>query len=247
MIRSFVQRRAEVYNVRVMRKISIVGIDNCGKTAITRSFEGGDDIATIHLTSVQGESTRIRTLRRLVAALATFGERHRFKTLTGFAYLLHLIPYAYAERALRQTEKRLLLSDRDPILDTLCYADVYIPKWIQTILFPHLRSLLTHFFPFPDAYLYVDITPSISATRMSASPQLHESTTHLSRLKFLFERHLGSVERNGVRVFRIVAEGKPLDAVAREVRDVVMQYCGTPSSCPQISKANSHNLVFHSQ
>lgn len=93
----------------------------------------------------------------------------------------------------------------------------------------------------------VDITPAVSAVRMSASPQLHENAAHLSRLKSLFERHLDSVERNGVQVFRIVAEGKPFDAVAREVREVVVQYCGTSSSCPQVSKATSQNLVFHSQ
>lgn len=230
-----------------MRKISIVGIDNSGKTTITRSFEGSDAIATIHLTSVLGGSTWISAVRRLVTGLAALGERHHLKTLTGFAYLLHLIPYAHAERVLRQAEKRLLLSDRDPILDTLCYANVYLPKWIQPALFPHLRALLMRFFSFPDAYLYVDIAPSISITRMSASPQIHESTAHLSLLKTLFEYHLKAIERAGVRIFRIGADGKSFDAVAREAREVVMHYCGTPSSLSQISRATSRNPVFHSQ
>jgi thymidylate kinase len=199
-----------------MYKVSIVGIDNTGKTSIVSSLAGMDGIDTIHLTAYQNHGSRIaRVSGRAANGLAVFGERNQLKHLTGFAYLLHLFPYYFEER---NKTSSILVSDRDPIIDTLCYSDFYLPDVFSGIARSPLKLVLEHVFNYPSSFLYLEASPEVSARRNTKPGQLHDEITSLNRLKQLFDEEIFRVEREGTPVFRIDTDIKPLEEIAGKVR-----------------------------
>ena len=200
-----------------MYKVSIVGIDISGKTSVVRSLDQVEGVSTIHVTTYQNNGSRIaRVSGRFVSQFAQFGESHNLKPVTGLAYFLHLFPYYFEERA--KSSQQVLVSDRDPIVDTLCYSDFYLPDGFSRIVRPPLKFLLEHSFSYPDSFCYLDVSPEVSAQRNNKPLQLHDKIKHLSRLKELFEAELLLAERRGIPIVRIETDTKPLEEVANEVK-----------------------------
>jgi len=156
---------------RFVYKVSVVGIDNTGKTSVVRSLDQVEGVGTIHLTNYQNTASRIaRFSGRVVNQFAQFGESHNLKPVTGLAYLLYLFPYYFEERA--KSSPQVLVSDRDPIVDTLCYSDVYLSDGFSRIVKPSLKFLLEHSFTYPNSFCYLDVSPEVSAQRNNKPLQL---------------------------------------------------------------------------
>jgi len=69
-----------------MYKLSIVGMDNTGKTSAVKSLDKMSGVATIHLTTCIRHSSKFaRKAGPLVNRLAEYGEDHHSKFITGFA------------------------------------------------------------------------------------------------------------------------------------------------------------------
>ena len=200
-----------------MHKVSIVGIDNTGKTSIVKSLEDVDGIATINVTTFQNNASKIAGISgKLVNGLAQFGEQHDSKFLTGAAYFMHLFPYFFEQRAKKYSP--LLVSDRDPIVDTLCYSDFYLPDGYSRIIRLPLQFLLEHSFDYPNSFIYLLASPEVSASRYKERNQLHETIKALSRLRELFDGEMLRLEKNGIKIIRIDTDTKPLEEVANEVK-----------------------------
>jgi len=194
-----------------MHKVSIVGIDNAGKSSMVLSLGEVDCVNTIRLTG--GLSERSRTAR-VINRLAEIGESHSFKFVTGFAYLLHLFPY-YLEQ--RKNTAPVLISDRDPIVDTVCYADFYLPKGLSRLFRPSLKFVLERWFGYPDSFCYLDVNPEIAAQRTSSRQQLHERLQSLRRLKELFEEEMALAENRNIPVIRVDANTDSLEEATKEL------------------------------
>lgn len=200
-----------------MYKISIVGIDNSGKTSVVRSLDEVEGADTIHVTSYQNNGSRIaRVSGRVVNRFAQFGETHDLKVLTGFAYLLHLFPYYFEEKA--KNSSQVLVSDRDPIVDTLCYSDFYLPDGFSSVVRPPLKFFLEHSFSYPSSFCYLEVSPEVSTQRNNKPIQLHDKVESLSLLRDLFEKEMFNVERRGISVVRIDTDAKSLEEVTDEVK-----------------------------
>ncbi len=196
--------------------MSVVGIDNSGKTSVVRSLGNVDGISTINVTAHQNNHSPIaRVSGRVVNEFAQFGETHNLKSITGFAYLLHLLPYYFEEYS--RNSSQVLVSDRDPIVDTLCYSDFYLPKSISGIVRPSLKFMLEQSFSYPSSFCYLDVSPEASAQRNNKPTQLHDNIQDLKRLKELFEEEMFLAERRGIKIVRIKTDIKPLEEVAAEV------------------------------
>jgi thymidylate kinase len=194
-----------------MHKVSIVGIDNAGKSSMVQSLGKIDNVSTIRLTG--GMSNRSRTAR-VVHRLAEIGESRNLKFVTGFAYFLHLFPYFLEQRA---NKEPVLISDRDPIVDTVCYADFYLPKGLSKVFRPPLKFVLERWFGYPDSFCYLDVSPEIAAQRTSSRQQLHERLQSLRRLKELFEEEMLLAENRNVRVIRVDANTESLEDAINEI------------------------------
>ncbi len=161
-----------------MYKVSVVGIDNSGKTSVVRSLDQVEGISTIHVTAYQNNGSRFaRVSGRIVNELAQFGETHNLKSVTGLAYFLHLVPYYFEERA--KSSLQVLVSDRDPIVDTLCYSAFYLPDGFSKIVRHPLKFLLEHSFSYPDSFCYLEVSPEVSAKRNNKPLQLHDKAFEL--------------------------------------------------------------------
>ncbi len=81
-----------------MHKVSIVGIDNTGKSSVVNSLKRIEGAETIHLTTFQDNDSYIaKYTGNIVCYLVKFGERNKLRMLTGLSYLLHLVPYAFEQ------------------------------------------------------------------------------------------------------------------------------------------------------
>jgi len=201
-----------------MYKASVVGIDNSGKSSAVSALEGIDGIGTIHTFSDYngGKSRLARISGRLANRLAHFGEGHEYKKLTGFAYLLHLAPYLMEQRA--KGSYSILVSDRDPIFDTLYNSEFYLPKGFTDKINPALRLTLRLFFSNPNLFIYLETSPEVSMKRSNEQKQLHEDLDTLTKIRELFDREVFALERNGTSVVRIDTDAKTLEEVTEEVK-----------------------------
>lgn len=200
-----------------MHKLSVVGIDNSGKTSVVKSLNGITGISTIYLTNYQNNSSRIaRISGGVVNKFAQFSSSHNLKSAAGLAYFLHLFPYYIEERT--KSSSKVLVSDRDPIIDTLCYSEVYTPNGFSRTMKSSLRFMLEHSFNYPNSFCYLEALPETSARRNNKPSQLHDEIEHLSRLKELFEEEMFLAEKKGKKVFRINTEVKTIREVIDEVR-----------------------------
>ncbi|MFH0808185.1 MAG: hypothetical protein V1888_01045 [archaeon] len=200
-----------------MRKVSIVGIDCTGKTSVVESLGDIYGASTIHLTKYKNNVSDIaRISGGMVDKLARFGERRNSKIATGAAYFLHLAPYWIEENA--KKDSNLLISDRDPIIDAICYSNFYLPTFISKKVGPTLKSFLESYFNYPDAFIYLDVSPEVSVRRNSGDVQLHEKVGTLSRLKELFDEQLSSAKKKGIKIDTINTDFKSLDGVIDEAR-----------------------------
>jgi len=128
----------------------------------------------------------------------------------------YLCPMLYVEERARSSST-VLVSDRDPIVDTLCYSNLYLPDGFSRIARPSLKFLLEYLFSYSNSFYYLDVSPEVSAKRNNKPLQLHDTIKYLNRLKELFEEEIFSAERRGIPVVRIKTDDKPLEEVASEV------------------------------
>lgn len=206
------------YNIpKIMKKISIVGIDNTGKTSIVKSLENIEEIRTIHLTAYQDYKSRIAKISGGFSnSLIQFGEKNNSKLITGFAYFLHLFPYFFEEKL--KTNSSLLISDRDPIIDTLCYSEFYLSENLSKIIKPVLKPALESLFYHPSSFIYLNISPEVSAKRNNKPLQLHDQIESLTHLKNLFDEEMFFMKKNGTPVIQINTDDKSLEEVTDETR-----------------------------
>jgi thymidylate kinase len=203
-----------------MNKISIIGIDNTGKTSIVKSLDKITGIDTIHLTkNKNNDCTIAKYLGKITDNLAKFGEDYNSKSLTGFAYLMHLLPYKLEERAKKFSQ--LLISDRDPIIDTLCYSEFYLPNKISSIVQPSLKFFLENSFNYPSSIIYLETTPEKSAKRNTNKNQLHEEIKSLTKLQRLFDEQMFLLRKKGTAIHRIDTNTKSLEEVTEEARFLI--------------------------
>lgn len=200
-----------------MRKVSIVGIDKTGKTSIVKSLNNLKDIETIHLTICGNNSNFGKLSNKIINKLTNFGEKHNLKSLTGLSYLLHLNSYYLKEKT--KSSHPLLVSDRDPIIDTLCYSDFYLPNKISRLIKPKLKDILEDKFGYPDSYIHLEVSPEVSLERCNEQNQLHEKFNALYRLDELFKKEISNVKKMGVNVIKINTNHKPLEEVTNEVKN----------------------------
>lgn len=151
----------------------------------------------------------------MVGSLAKYGEDHNNKQLTGLGYLLHLFPYFFEQRTIDPCP--LLVSDRDPIIDTLCYSDFYLPPSLSQSLRPSLKVFLETVFNYPRVFIYLDVSPEVSLMRGNGKKQLHDRIKDLSRLKELFEKEMFESKKRCLDIIRIDTNTKPLEQVIDEV------------------------------
>lgn len=209
-----------------MFKASVIGIDNTGKTSLVKSFQDLADVETIYLTDYRDGASRFaRKSGWIVKRLAHFGEYERSRAIAGMAYLLHLWPYKFEERKKRKRRLPFLVSDRDPIVDTLVYSRFYLPAGVAEILTMKIKSSLESVFSYPDVYLYLHAFPETAARRYKRKPQLHERIRALSVLRDLYEEQIASLRKAGVPVHRINTEGRTLEAVSSEVKRYLLNGC----------------------
>lgn len=203
-----------------MYKVAVVGIDNSGKTSVVNSLGGIEGVNTIHLTTCNGNGSKIaRFSGSVVSNFARFGESRELRCFTGFSYFMHLFPYFFEERA--KSSSSVLVSDRDPLIDTLCYSSCYLPRDFSRTLRPALKSLLEQYFSYPSSVFYLDTSPDVSVNRNNKPVQLHDKVNLLSRLSELFHEEIFLVEKRGIPVHRIDTDAKPLEEVISEVRHKV--------------------------
>ncbi|MCP4268448.1 MAG: hypothetical protein GY777_23205 [Candidatus Brocadiaceae bacterium] len=211
-----------------MNKVSIVGIDNTGKSSIVNSLKHIKGVETIHLTTFQNNGSYIaKYTGNIVCYLVKFGERHKLRILTGLSYLLHLVPYAFEQAA--KTNCRVLVSDRDPIIDPLCYVHSYLPGIAGRVIKPVLEKSVKTFFDLPDSFIYLTTTPEHSAGRDIEKSQLHGKVEKISRVNKTLNKEMLLREEEGIPVKRIDTSEKSLEEVTIEIHDYINSICHSTS------------------
>lgn len=164
-----------------MKRISLIGIDGSGKTSLTHLFMT-NKFHTISISSFQTSSFKsIQFLGFLLNVLSLFFEKINFKTLYSFIYLLHLIPY-YLEIMCIRNKNLILISDRDPIIDTLCYFKFYFPQLSNTYFFNILKIILIKTFKPAVHYFFLNVYPETALKRKLKNIQLHENKKDLVQI-----------------------------------------------------------------
>lgn len=205
-----------------MYKVSVVGIDNSGKTTLVRSLSTKDRVQAIHYSSYRDASSRFaRVSGKFCNMLTDFSERHGLRTLAGVTYSLHLIPYFAEEN--RKKQCALLVSDRDPILDVMCYSGFYLGSPLCSVVKEPLRHFLKNVFPYPEMYIHLEVSPEISLARAhdANKVQLHDTRDTLAQIRNLLDYELFEMERQGIEVLRLDAGSKPPESIEEEVRYVL--------------------------
>ncbi len=212
-----------------MHKVSIVGIDNTGKSSIVNSLNGVEGVETIHLTTVQNNDSYIaKHTGNIVYYLAKFGERNKLRRLTGLSYLLHLVPYAFEQATKKNCG--VLVSDRDPIIDPLCYVHSYLPGIAGKVIKPVLEKRLKTFFSLPDSFIYLTSTPELSADRDTEKSQLHGKVRKIRRINEILNQKMLLIENEGIPIKKIDTNEKSLKEVTIEVHDHIKSICLSTSN-----------------
>ncbi len=212
-----------------MHKVSIVGIDNTGKSSIVNSLNNIKGVKTIHLTTFQNNDSYIaKHTGNIVSNLARLGEKNELRMLTGLAYLLHLVPYAF-ELATKKN-CRVLVSDRDPIIDPLCYVHSYLPGIALKVIKPVMEKSLKAFFSLPDSFIYLTSTPEHSANRDKEKSQLHGKVEKISRINKILNREMLLRESKLILIKRIDTNEKSLEEVTTEVCNHIESICLSTSN-----------------
>ncbi len=213
------------------KRVSVIGIDNCGKTSVVTFLGSNKGMPTTHLTCQHhSDSPCARVLGGMVGALARFGERHQLRFITGCAYLAHLFPYYLDLR--RKKNTGMIVSDRDPIIDTMCYSQIYLPRAFSRCIEPFLRGFVHYLFHAPDTLFYLTGSPDAAAARGKGHPQLHERRVEvLKRLTHLFDREVERLHRRGVTVITLDTDTR----AASEIADHIADYLGsTGNDCESL-------------
>lgn len=209
-----------------MYRVSLVGIDSTGKTSSVKSLGDVEGIGTIYTFGkyVGSESRIARISGSLVERLAQFGQQHVQRTTSGFGYVGHLIPYYFEIKANRR--KDIVVCDRDPIVDPLCFCESYLPKNISGNIRQPLKLALELFFDYPNLFIYLEASPEVSVQRNKEKKQLHEDVDNLTRVRELYDREIFIVEKKGISVARIDTDTKSLDEVIEKVKHTIEEKSG---------------------
>jgi len=227
-----------------MYRVSIEGIDYSGKTSVVKRLEDIDGVKPIHLASNYNSSDSIvaRISGKLVHGFSQFTEYHKREILTGFAYLLHLIPHYFDERVINSNN--IIVTDRHPIIDTLVHSEIYLYRsnskeirsishsfWQHIFTRSRVQSSLEHFFDYPNLVVYLEISPEAAIKRSEEQSQrkqrqLQDDSLTMSR--DLLEQEISRVENEkGVEIVRINNNPpKTLEEVTEEVLRVIEQKSG---------------------
>ncbi len=207
----------------VMYKVSIVGIDNTGKSSIVNTLNSIEGVETIHLTTFQNNDSRVaKHVGKIVCYLVKFGERKKLRMLTGLSYLFHLVPYAF-EQATKKNNCVVLVSDRDPVIDPLCYMHSYLPGIVGRVVKPVLGKSLKTVFSLPDSFIYLTSTPELSAGRDKEKRQLHGKVEKICRVSKTLNKEMLLREKEGIPVKRIDTNKKSLEEVTIEVNELIKE------------------------
>jgi thymidylate kinase len=112
-------------------RAAVVGIDGAGKTTIIRSVRqrniaAGDLVILPALAVHEVPAAPLQSLSRHLAAASSLADKVDSAPLKAAVLYLQMTLFAPVERFLRITQRpRLLLSDRDPLIDTLVYGELY--------------------------------------------------------------------------------------------------------------------------
>ncbi len=213
----------------VMHKISIVGIDNTGKSSIVNSLNSIEGVETIHLTTFQANDSYVaKHTGNIVYNLVKFGERNKLRMLTGLSYLLHLVPYSFEQATKKNC--RILVSDRDPIIDPLCYIHSYLPGIAGKTIKPVLEKTLKIFFSLPDSFIYLTSTPELSADRDKEKCQLHGKVEKICRVNKILNKEMVLKEKAGIPIKKINTNEKSLEEVTIEIHDYIKSICLSTSN-----------------
>jgi thymidylate kinase len=111
-----------VFDVRA----TLVGIDGSGKTTVVRRMREFDDVAVVHAVRAhddpQSPYAALSTALALASAAADAIGRPQLKVCVLY---LQLCLYGLAERRCADGRRRVLLSDRHPLIDPLVYLPLY--------------------------------------------------------------------------------------------------------------------------
>lgn len=154
-------------------------------------------------------------LGKPIDLLKEIGERKKLKRITGLAYLSHLVPYKLEE--ISKQNMSLIISDRDPILDPLCYCNFYLPKQQTKTIYPLLKTILTSFFNYPEHLFYLDVSPQEAMKRNPFGEQLHEKKNSLTELRNIFKEKIHTLKKENVKITEINTNSKSLEEVIEEV------------------------------
>lgn len=198
-----------------MYKVSVVGIDNTGKSSVVNYVKDMDNVNTFHLTSANNNGSYFaHTIRKPLKKLVNLGEHHNLRGFTGAAYLLHLIPYAIETKT---KTAPILVSDRDPLIDTLTHAQIYLPRrWGYSVQTP-LRKSLEYLFGLPNEIIYLNVSPEVSVQRNGQIVQIHEKVKSLHKLQDAIEIELDRLSHLDINIHSIDTETNCMDEVKHQV------------------------------
>lgn len=203
-----------------MYKVSVVGIDNTGKTSVVNHVRGMDDVSTIHLTSCENNDSSLgKKIGKSLSSVVEFSESRDLRIITGATYFLHLIPYAMEQRI---KSSPVLVSDRDPMIDTLSHAEIYLPNGIPNSVRHPLRASLEYIFGRPNAVIYLDVSPEVSVQRNGLVVQIHEKVESLTRLKDSIGCELDRLSDLNVDIHTIDTESNSLNDVKGLVKSTLI-------------------------
>ena len=205
-----------------MYKISIIGIDNTGKTAVVNRIEDEYRLETIQLTSFKKCSSKLaKELGSLIEKWIRWSEYKQYQYCTGLLYFLLLIPYKIELWSKRKSS--FILSDRDPIIDTLCYSHLYLPDKIARYLCQYFEFFLKRIFHYSDLYIYLVPSPKISVQRMKNSMQLHENLDDLSKLEQCYQFQLKELKSENIEVICIHIDSLTLNQLVAQIKTVILK------------------------
>ena len=202
-----------------MIEVSVVGADGAGKSSLVNAIASLqiENFRVIHLTSCKNAPKGfIGNFGKMLNQWTQFAEKRRWKLLTGLGYFLYLIPYFFLEKKLKK-EARVLISDRDPTLDTLCHMKFYLPACLYSALGRPIAALLRGVFKRPNAFWHLQASLETIRNRDKGPLQIHEldDENSLFIANFL-GTELAKFKTRGVEVYEIQTDGKSIDEVLKE-------------------------------
>ena len=187
-----------------MRDVAIIGLDGTGKSTIANALGRITGDPVIHLTTFdEARSDPARylghALRGVTELVDRVGNKQIGGAVAGAAYLGFLLP-AFLERKVYDADSRVIF-DRHPIIDTLCFADAYLPKGpASRVIRPTLQRALHTFFSPPRHVFYLEGESTLDGRQ----EQLHENDPFYQNIiEAGYAREMARIGKYGTEVVGI--------------------------------------------